>query len=87
MERRTTKPEYVGPLLDVLGRLGAASEEQLLNETFQYMREELYPLDHAIFPNGEPRWKNQMQHMLDGLIEDGKINKKDGLLSLGELQT
>jgi len=35
-------------------------------------------------PNGEPRWRNQMQHMLDGLIESGKIKKEKGLLRLVE---
>ena len=84
MERRTTKPEYVEPLLATLARLGALTEDQLLNQTFQYMKDGLYPSDHVVLPNGEPRWRYQMQHMLDGLIENGKIRKKDGLLMLAE---
>ena len=84
MERRTTKPEYIEPLLATLGKLGAIPEEELLNQTFQYMKDRLYPLDYIELPNREPRWRNQMQHMLDGLIETGKIHKKDGLLMLSE---
>ena len=81
---RTTKPEYVEPLIVTLDRLEAATEDELLNQTFHYMKDRLYPADLAVLPNGEPRWRYQMQHMLDGLIEEGKILKKDGYLKLGE---
>ena len=82
--RRTTKPEFVEPLLVTLDMLEAATEDELLNQTFQYMKDKLYSSDLVVLPNGEPRWRYQMQHMLDGLIEDGKILKKDGMLRLGE---
>jgi len=82
--RRTTKPEFVEPLLVTLDMLEAATEDELLNQTFQYMKDKLYSSDLVVLPNGEPRWRYQMQHMLDGLIEYGKILKKDGMLRLGE---
>jgi hypothetical protein len=82
MEHRTTKPEYVEPLLATLGRLGRASEEVLLDETFQSIKSSLYPADLALLPNGVPRWRNQMQNMLDGLIDSGRISKKDGVLRI-----
>ena len=84
MLRRTAKPEYVEPLLVTLGRLDAATEDELLNQTFQYMKDRMHPADLVVLPTGEPRWRYHMQHMLDGLIEDGKVLKKDGLLRLGE---
>ena len=84
MERRTTKPEYVEPLLVTLDRLEAATEDELLNQTFHFMKDKMFPSDLVMLPNGEHRWRYQMQHMLDGLIDDGKILKKDGLLRLGE---
>ena len=67
-----------------LDRFEAATEDELLNQTFQYMKDRMYPSDLVMLPNGEPRWRYQMQHMLDGLIEDGRILKKDGLLKLSE---
>ena len=82
--RRTTKPEFVEPLMVTLDRLEAATEDELLNQTFQYMKDRMHPMDLVVLPNGESRWRYQMQHMLDGLIEEGKILKKDGLLRLGE---
>ena len=84
MEQRTTKPEYIEPLLTVLEKLETTTEDELLDTTFQYMKDGLHPLDFQMLPNGIPRWRNQMQHMLDGLMENGKIQKKDGLLILGE---
>ncbi|MCW4012833.1 MAG: hypothetical protein NWF07_07550 [Candidatus Bathyarchaeota archaeon] len=82
---RTTKPEYVEPLLDALKILGAASEDALLEKTYSVIQLRLYPDDFTVLPNGEPRWRNQMQHMLDGLVESGRIEKKNGLLRLVEL--
>ena len=84
MEQRTTKPEYIEPLLTILGKLGTVTEDELFETTFQYMKDKLYSSDFVLLPNGIPRWRNQMQHMLDGLIENGRIQKKDGLLTLGE---
>ena len=84
MVRRTTKPEYVEPLMVTLDRLEVATEDELFNQTFHYMKDRMYPGDLIVLSNGEPRWRFQMQHMLDGLIEDGKILKKNGLLRLVE---
>ena len=81
---RTTKPEYVEPLIDTLRKLGETSETTLLEETYSVVHTLLYPDDFTVLPNGEPRWRNQMQHMIDGLIESDRIKKKNGLLSLSE---
>ncbi len=82
MEHRTSKPEYVEPLLKALKKLMSASEEQLLDETFLLVQDRLHPADFIMLPNGVPRWMNQMQNMLDGLIESGRIVKEYGLLKL-----
>jgi len=82
MEHRTSKPEYVEPLLIALERLGGASEEQLLDEAFKLIQGRLHPADFSLLVNGLPRWRNQMLNMLDGLIESGRILKKDGILRL-----
>jgi hypothetical protein len=82
MERRTTKPEYGPFIAEALGRLREASTDELLAEVYSLMEDRLHPADHAVLANGEPRWRNQAQHMLDGLIDDGYIIEKNGLMSL-----
>lgn len=84
MEKRTTKPEYVEPLLETLKTLTTANEKVLLDQTYHSMKERLHPADFVQLPNGVPRWRHQMQHMLDGLIESGKILKKDGNLQIND---
>lgn len=86
MEQRTTKPEYIEPILGILGNHGAMTEDELLSQVFRFMRDRLYPADFVVLPNGEPRWRNQAQHMLDGLIDTGRICKKDGRYWLSENQ-
>jgi len=81
---RTTKPEYVEPLIEALRILEESSENTLFEKTYSMINIRLYPDDFTLLPNGEPRWRNQMQHMLDGLIESGKIKKEKGLLRLVE---
>ena len=82
MERRTTKPEYGPNIAEALGKLGEASSEDLLTKVYTLMEDRLHPSDLVILPNGEPRWRNQAQHMLDGMIDDGYIVDKNGLMSL-----
>jgi len=82
MERRTTKPEYGSYIAEALGKLGEASSDDLLAEVYKLMEDRLHPSDLVILPNGEPRWRNQAQHMLDGMIDDGYIVDKNGLMSL-----
>jgi hypothetical protein len=82
--KRTSKPEYVVPIMDALGIMGVASEDELLDKAFSLIHGRLFPDDLTLLPNGVPRWRNQMQHMLDGLIESGKIEKKNGLLRLSD---
>ncbi|MBD3171996.1 hypothetical protein GF326_05955 [Candidatus Bathyarchaeota archaeon] len=86
MEKRTTKPEYIEPLLNTLKKLGKTEEETLYEQTYKTIKTKLYPSDRAILPNGEPRWRYQMQHMLDGLVESGKIIKKEGKIWVNENQ-
>lgn len=86
MKKRTTKPEYIGPLLNTLKKLGKTSEETLYERTYQSIKNQLYPADKVMLPNGELRWRYQMQHMLDGLIEAGKIVKKEGKIWVNENQ-
>ena len=81
---RTTKPEYVEPLIEALRILEESSENTLFEKTYSIINTRLYPDDFTVLPNGEPRWRNQMQHMLDGLIESGKIKKEKGLLRIVE---
>ena len=82
MERRTTKPEYGPYIAKALGNLGEASSDELLAEVFTLMEDRLHPSDLVKLPNNEPRWRNQAQHMLDGMIDDGYIVDKNGLMSL-----
>ncbi len=82
MERRTTKPEYGPYISKALRKLGEASTDNLLAEVYSLIDERLHTADRAILANGEPRWRNQAQHMLDGMIDDGYIIEKKGLLSL-----
>ena len=82
MERRTTKPEYGPYIVEALGKLGEASVDELLAEVYELMESRLHAADHEPLANGEPRWRNQAQHMLDGVIDDGCIIEKMGLLSL-----
>ena len=82
MERRTTKPEYGPFIAEALGRLGEASPDKLLAKVYSLMEGRLHPADHAVLANGEPRWRNQAQHMLDGLVDDGYIIEKNGLMSV-----
>ncbi len=84
MERRTTKPEYGPYIVEALGRLGEASTDDLLAEVYTLMKDKLQPADHTILVNGEPRWRNQAQNMLDGLKDDGYIVEKKGFLRVSE---
>lgn len=79
---RTTKPEYIDPIVAALKKLGKTDENTLLQEAFKLISERLTQEDRVVLPNGVPRWYHQMQHILDGLIEQGKICKKNGLLWL-----
>ena len=84
MEKRTTKPEYSPFILAVVKHMMKSTKEQVLDEVFNAMKHRLYPDDLVELPNGEPRWRNQAQHMLDGLIEDGHIQIVDGELRPAE---
>ena len=82
MEKRTTKPEYGPYIAEALRKLGEASSNDLLSEVFKLIEDRLHTADHSILANGEPRWRNQAQYMLDGMIDYGYIDEKNGFLSL-----
>ena len=84
MDRRTTKPEYGPYIAEALGKLVEASSDDLLAEVYTLMEDRLHSSDLVILPNNEPRWRNQAQHMLDGMIDDGYIVDKNGLMSLSD---
>ena len=85
MEKRTTKPEYAPFIINTVIHLMETTRDQLITEVFNAMEHRLHPADLVMLPNNEPRWRNQVQHMLDGLIEDGKIIEIDGLLRPAEI--
>ena len=82
MITRTTKPEYVPYILKALNKIKKGTEKQVLETIHGYIKENLHPADLVILPNGEPRWRNQAQNMIDGLIESGDIVKENGSLKL-----
>ena len=82
MDKQTSKPEYVKPIVEALQSFGSGSEDEVLEAVFHNIKDKLYPADFVVLPNGEPRWRNQAQNMIDGLIEDGIIVKKYGKLWL-----
>ncbi len=84
MERQTSKPEYVQPIVDAIRQLDSGSEDDVLEAVFLLVKDRLFPADFMVLPNGEPRWRNQALHMIDGLVEEGIVIKKAGVLSLNE---
>ncbi len=69
---RTSKPEYIPYIISALKK-GPKKTEVLLKEIHRQMEPHLKKGDHTILPNGEPRWRNQAIHMIDGLLDDGHI--------------
>ena len=84
MEKRTTKPEYAPFIIDVLRHLRVTDREEILEEVYKAMRHRLHPADLVVLANDEPRWRNQAQHMLDGLIEDVVVSEIEGEIKLTE---
>lgn len=84
MGDRTSKPEYAPFIISVLEHLRRDKRETILDEVYNAMEHRLHPDDLVKLPNGEPRWRNQAEHMLDGLMEDGKIVEVNGELTLAE---
>ena len=80
---QTSKPEYAPFLLVSLRGLGEASRDVVLGRTRELMEGRLKPADYALLHGGRtPRWVNQADHMLDGLIEEGFIEEKGSKLRL-----
>jgi hypothetical protein len=80
--RSISKPEYVPFILKTLDNLKKGTEKQVLENVYESMKDNFHPADLVILPNGEPRWRNQAQNMIDGLIESGYIVKENGSLKL-----
>ena len=84
MKKRTTKPEYAPYLVSIIKHMRGVTREELLDEVYNVMEHRLHPEDLVVLPNNEPRWRNQAQHMLDGLMDDGVVIENNGLLILAE---
>ncbi len=84
MEKRTTKPEYAPFIMETVRHLMESSREQVIEEVFSSMEHQLHPADLEILVNKEPRWRNQVQHMLDGFIEDGRVIEITGVLRVAK---
>jgi hypothetical protein len=84
MEKRTTKPEYAPFIVQTVRHLLESNREQIIVEVFSSMEHMLHPADLEVLVNDEPRWRNQVEHMLDGLIEDGVVLENNGLLRVAE---
>ena len=82
-EPRTSKPEYAPFLLASLRELGEAPREAVLRRTRELMDAILHPADCVPLHGGRtPRWVNQADHMLDGLMEEGYVEEKGPILRL-----
>ena len=64
--------------------MDAGTEDEVLESIYNMIKSRLHPADLVVLPNGVPRWRNQAQHMIDGLIEDCIIIKKEGKLWFNE---
>jgi hypothetical protein len=84
MEKRTTKPEYAPFILETVRHMLESSREQVIEEVYNSMEHRLHPADLVVLANNEPRWRNQVEHMLDGFIEDGRVIENNGLLRVAE---
>lgn len=82
---QTSKPEYAPFLLASLRRLGEATRDAVLDHTRELMEARLHPADYALLHSGKtPRWMNQADHMLDGLVEEGFAEENGARLRLTE---
>jgi len=82
---QTSKPEYAPFLLVSLRGLGEASRDAVLENTRELMDGMLLPADYALLHGGvTPRWMNQANHMLDGLIEEGFVEENGAMMRLTE---
>jgi len=79
---RTSKPEYAPFILKALSNVSRATLDELMRETLFLVKDRLYVQDFKVLPNGFPRWRNQAEHMLNGLLEDNYIKKDSSGYSL-----
>jgi hypothetical protein len=77
---QTSKPEYALHLLASLRDLGGeTSRDAVLDGVYTRMEGRLHPVDHVLLYHGAvPRWRNEAEHMLDGLVEEGYV-EEDGV--------
>ena len=82
---QTSKPEYAPFLLVSLRGLGEAPRDAVIEHTRELMEGWLLPADYALLHGGmTPRWMNQADLMLDGLIEEGFVEENGTILRLTE---
>jgi hypothetical protein len=78
-----SKPEYAPFILRALSGLGEASEDAVLDRVGELMRGALTEADRSPLYGGRvPRWRSQAAQMLDGLVEDGYVERRGGVLAL-----
>ncbi len=80
----TSKPEYAYYILKVLKLYGGiATEDEVMDRVVEMMSSVLTEMDRLNLYGGKiPRWRNQADHMLEGLIEDRYITREGVMLKL-----
>jgi hypothetical protein len=62
---------------------GEASRDAVLGRMYTRMEGRLYAADHELLYHGAvPRWRNEAEHMLDGLVEEGYVEEDGAALRL-----
>lgn len=85
----TSKPEYAYYILEALKIYGGiASEDEVMDKVAEMMAGVLTKMDRLNLYGGTiPRWRNQANHMLEGLIEERYITRRGVTLNLvGNIQ-
>ena len=82
----TSKPEYAYYILEALKLYGGiATEDEVMDKVGEMMAGVLTEMDRLNLYGGTiPRWRNQANHMLEGLIEDRYITRRGVMLNLIE---
>jgi hypothetical protein len=67
---------------------GVASEDDVMDKVAEMMSGVLTEMDRLnLYGGAIPRWRNQANHMLEGLIEDRYITRRGVVLKLvGNIQ-
>ena len=79
-----SKPEYAYYILKALKLYGGiATEDEIMDKVGEMMADVFTEMDRLNLYGGTiPRWRNQANHMLEGLIEDRYITRRGVMLNL-----